>query len=165
MTKSNFKFSFRFLILVILCLITTPLFIFLLNDLIYNNSISTNKSLILLLLFAFFLPVYTVGTLIRDVNFIKIYDNKISFRNIIGIKKEIQFNELDGYITMIQFDKGGAYEVIYLVQNGKFISKITSYLYSNFIALKVGLDTKYIGDIRFTYLNSMKILFGIKVLN
>ena len=145
-------------------MVSLPIFFGLLNDVIWHNKISTNQSLIILLLFALFLPVYTLGTLIRDVNFIKINDNKVSFRNLIGLKKEIEFNKLDGYITMTQFDKGGTYEVVYLVKNGKFISKIASYLYSNYEDLKTGLETKYIGDINFSYLNSVKILFGMKIL-
>ena len=118
----------------------------------------------LILLFAFILPVYTLGTLVRDVNFINICDNKITFQNLLGIKQEIDFNELDGYITMMQFDKGGTFEVIYLVKHGKFIGKITSFLYSNYDDMKTHLDTKYIGDIAFSYLSSLKILFGIKVI-
>src|SRR5205085_2140509 len=56
----------------------------------------------------------------------------ISFTNLITRKRVVKsFGDFDGFIDTFQFSDSGTYRVIYLVNNRKFVRKISSFYYSN----------------------------------
>lgn len=54
---------------------------------------------------------------------------------------------------------------IYLVKNGIFVKKISSFIYSNFSEIEEGLvSLKNRGEIKYSYWNSFKIFIGQRIL-
>jgi hypothetical protein len=95
-------------------------------------------------------------------------DKKISIKHYITRQVKIyNFTDIDGYVDMIEKPaRGRPFRVIYLVQNEKFVQKISGFIYSNIEEMEAGLDTiKYLGRKKYSYFKNIRILFGRKVLN
>ena len=96
-------------------------------------------------------------------------DNKIiSFQNIFTRTiTNYNFTDFDGFIdTFIKHGKGGySYKAIGLVQGKRVVRRIDSYYYSNFDQLREGLtNCNYLGEVRFGFWDSLKMLLNYEVL-
>ena len=129
---------------------------------------STNKER----LFQFILPI--VGAVLfgsqiwRDANIITIdtLSKTITFSNFFTKKQRtFEFNSFDGFIDMVQSSKSGTYRVIYLVQDSRYVEKISSFYYSNLEELQNALTpTKYLGRQKYNIFKSIKVLFNKRIL-
>jgi hypothetical protein len=80
----------------------------------------------------------------REANIISIdpLGKIISFKNIFTRRTEsFSFSELSGYIDTIQRTRRSNFKVLYIVQNKKYIKKISSAMYKNFDELLNSLNS------------------------
>ena len=108
------------------------------------------------------------GKLLWDSNILRIDTNlkNIKFTNrLIWTSKNYDFNYFDYSIIVYEPIKGGYARNYYLIKNNKVIKRIYSLMYSNQNELEIGLnDIKSLGEIKYSYINSAKILFGLPIL-
>ncbi len=109
-----------------------------------------------------------VSILIYNSNIIEIDSESqtILFLNIITRNKtKILFAQIKGYVQTEQKDGyGNKYQVYYLVENKKFVLRISSFNYRNIDELKEGLESlKNLGKINFGIVESVKVLFKMDV--
>lgn len=93
------------------------------------------------------------------------FEKQISLKNLISRKKiNFFFHELDGYVETFQKDgHRKPFIILYLIKNRRYIAKISGWAFTNIDELKTGLvDLKYLGQRRFSALDSLKELFAIK---
>ena len=110
-----------------------------------------------------FVPIIYFNAVIVNIDN---YNNTISFKNIFTNKERTyQFTDFEGYVDTSWRDGfQGNYNVIYFIKDDKRIEKISSYYYSNYRELKIGLDSlTYIGNREFGLFKNLRILFGQKV--
>ena len=148
---------------VIIIIICGILIITLIND-------SSTNDRIYIIAFGFVFLILSLIQLITTAKLIEIDKIKhgISVFNYITRKiKTYDFNDFDCYVDIIEIPhRGKPFRVIYLVKNGVFIQKISSYIYSNIDELEQGLiGLKYNGRLKHSYIDKLKILFGKKILN
>jgi hypothetical protein len=94
-------------------------------------------------------------------------NKKISFIHFITRRENTySFNDFDGYADWIESKgRGGPFRVIYLVRDKRFIRRISSEIYSNIEELESGFKSlKYFGQQQYSYVKSLRVLFGLKVL-
>lgn len=75
------------------------------------------------------------------------------------------FNEIDGYIDIIERQaRGNPYRVIYLVQNGVIIERISAFIYSNIDEMENEFkNLEYLGRRKFSYFKNYKYSVGKKL--
>ena len=133
--------------------------------------IRNNKEFFFQTFFSFIGLIIFLSILWHNVkNIILNKDNKsISFQNIFTRTiKEYKFSDFDGYInTFVNHDSFGIhYKTIGLVKGKKIIRRIDSYFYSNYDNLREGLtDCNYLGEIKFGWWDSIKMLLNFEVLS
>jgi hypothetical protein len=162
MTKSRTKtFGFWILILATLFSIGIPIAPFFQE--------SNDKIKVAALAFGSFLILFFGSQIWRDSKHILInsIDETITFTNLLTRQKTIYyFKEIEGYIDMYQSSRSGSYRVLYLVQDNKFVQKISTFIYSNVGEMEGALKPiKYLGQKDFSFLRSIKILLKLNVLN
>ena len=108
------------------------------------------------------------GKILWDANilFIDTYLKTIRFKNrFTQISKSYAFDYFDGYIFTYEPMKFKYPKNIYLVKNGIFDKKISSFIYSNFSEIEEGLvPLKNRGEIKYSHWNSFKIFIGQRIL-
>ena len=92
----------------------------------------------------------------------------ISFQNIFTrVTTKYNFSDFDGYIdTFVAHDSMGVkYETVGLVYSKRVLRRIDSYFYSNYKELREALsDCEYLGEVRFGFWNSIRMLLNLEVL-
>lgn len=105
----------------------------------------------------------------RDSKYILIdtTDKTITFINFFTRQKKIfYFADIDGYVDLYQPTSSRSYRVLYLVKDGKFVEKVSTFIYSNVAEMEEALKPiKYLGLKDFSYLKSIRILLNLNVLN
>src|SRR5690606_27796930 len=88
--------------------------------------------------FVIFLQLLFLFLLMKECRFIKIDNEKIIFINPIlpFLRKTIYFNEYDYKHTVREYSRGGYYEALWLIKNGKLKDRISSFYYSNYSEIK-----------------------------
>src|SRR5437867_51058 len=91
-----------------------------------------------------------------------------TFQNIFTrITKAYNFSDFDGFIdTFVTHDSVGVpYKTIGLVYSKRVLRRIDSYYYSNYKELREGLsDCEYLGEVRLGFLNQIRMLLNLDVL-
>lgn len=90
----------------------------------------------------------------------------IEVTNLITRKRyNFNFNEIDGYIDIIERQaRGNPYRVIYLVQNGVIIERISAFIYSNIDEMENEFkNLEYLGRRKFSYFKNYKYSVGKKL--
>jgi hypothetical protein len=92
----------------------------------------------------------------------------IIFQNIFNrSSKTYRFSEIDGSVIMFIPTRtyGRVIRSLYLIKEQKAIKTIADDMYSNQLELEEGLgDINFIGEIKYSYLKSIKIFLGLKIL-
>jgi hypothetical protein len=106
----------------------------------------------------------TVGKILWDGNIINIDTDlkTITFKNRFTlISKRYNITYFDGYVFTYEPMKFKYPKNIYLVKNGVFLKKISSFIYSNHSEIEKGLfPLKNLGEVKYTHWNSFKIFIG-----
>jgi hypothetical protein len=127
------------------------------------------RQIVLVIAFGLLFSLLSFCQLLRDCKLIIVdtTEKSITFTNFLTRKKATyNFNDLDGFVDLYQPAKGGSYKVLYLVQNEKFVEKISTFIYSNFTEIENNIkELEYLGQRDYSYLKSIKIMFNYKVLN
>ena len=110
----------------------------------------------------------TYGKILWDANklIIDTLNESIKFKNRISqISKTYPFSYFDGFIVTFEPMKFENVRNIYLVKNGVFIKKISAFIYLNHTEIEQSLSPiKYLGEIKYSHLNSLKIALGLPIL-
>ena len=122
-------------------------------------------------IFFLFVMLLAIGIFVKllwDSN-ILIIDSElrtIKFTNrITWISSTYDFTYFDCSIIVFEPIRGGFARNCYLIKNRKVIKRIYSLIYSNQMELEKGLqEIKSLGEIKYSYINSAKILFGLPIL-
>ncbi len=130
---------------------------------------SGNQSKIIVLIVGVFLTLLFGSQLWRNSKHILIdtIRKTIIFTNFFTKQKTVySFSDIEGYVDLYQPARGGSYRVLYLVKGGKFVEIVSTFIYSNVYEIEKALQPiKYLGLKDFSYLNSIRILLKLKVLN
>lgn len=135
--QSKFKFFVFFLVFYITVL---PLVC------IYGSATSSEAGMVLPVLFLLFIFFFWL-TVFRTRAFkVEIDGDTIIVKRYFGLGKSVGYDltTLDGFITIVESAKGGIYESIFILQDGKRVGSISSFYHSNFELLKSVLKEKLI---------------------
>jgi len=133
--KSKFKF---WSILLVSYLTILPLVV------VYFSAMSPMAGMFLSIVFLLFIVFFWL-TVFRTRAFkVEIENDTIIIKRYFGAGKSISydFNALDGFITLIESARGGVYESLFILKDGKRIGSISSFYHSNFDELKSVLNKK-----------------------
>lgn len=133
--KSKFKF---WPFLLIGCLTILPLVA------VYFSAKSIATGMFLPILFVLFIVFFWLTVLRTRAFLIEMDDNAIIIKRYFGAGKSVSynFNTLDGFITLIESARGGVYESLFILKDGKRIGSISNFYHSNFDELKSVLKEK-----------------------
>jgi hypothetical protein len=122
----------------------------------------------LFLFLVMFTLLGTTGKILWDCNIIVIDTDLhiITFKNIFTrISKKYSLDYFDSYIYTYEPMKFKNPKNIYLVKNGIFIKKISSFVYSNHSEIVKALaPIKSLGEVKYSHCNSFKIFIGRPIL-
>ncbi|RYJ51585.1 hypothetical protein DR871_010340 [Flavobacterium petrolei] len=135
--QSKFKFIVIFLVLNITIL---PLLC------IYFAATSPVAGMVLPFLFLLFVVFFWLAVFRTRANKVEIDGNTIIVKRYFGAGRSVGYDlkTLDGFITTVESAKGGVYESIFILKNGKRVGSISSFYHSNFEQLKSILKEKLI---------------------
>jgi hypothetical protein len=108
---------------------------------IYIYVISPKQSLAFPLVIFIIIAYFWLTIFRTRAHKVEILDNTIIVKRYFGVGKPMSydFNSLDGFITLFESAKGGSYESIFILKEGKRIGSISSFYHSNFNNLKLVL--------------------------
>ena len=97
--------------------------------------------LLLLFVVFFWLTVFRTRAYKLEID-----GDTIIVKRYFGAGKSVNYDlkALDGFITIVESAKGGVYESIFILQDGKRVGSISSFYHSNFDQLKSILKEKLI---------------------
>jgi hypothetical protein len=128
---------------------------------------STDSKKIVSIIFGLFFTLFIGSQLWREAKIIYVnsFDKTITFVNFFTRQTTIyDFENIEGYVDLFEPARGGSNRVLYIVKDKKFVEKISTRIYSNVKEIQQELKTlKYLGHKRFSYIKSLKILFGQEV--
>ena len=162
MIKSKFKFWVLLPILV-LFLVTVLLYQIIFDGFIISE-IENHVILYVLIFLLFYVWIWIFYGELRTKAIVVTIDEKILYlKNYlgIGIHKIFDLSEFDGYITCQLPSRGGTYEYLYLIKNGKKVVKISEFYHRNYPELKYRItkSLKFLGDQPFSMLTEIKEIF------
>lgn len=100
----------------------------------------------------------------REANIITIdtIRNIIAFKNIFTRHTDkLSFDGISGYVDTLQRTRRDNYKVLYLVQDKRYVKKISAAIYKNFDELQDGLSSvKYLGFKKLGLKERFQILFN-----
>ena len=110
----------------------------------------------------------TTGIILWDSNIIIIDTDlkTINFKNIFTrISKKYSLEYFDSFIYIYEPMKFRYQKNIYLIKNGIFIKKISSFIYSNHLEIEQALaPVNNLGEVKYSHWNSFKILIRRPIL-
>ena len=135
--QSKFKFLVIFLFLNITIL--PPL-------VIYLSATSPVADMVLPFLLLLFVVFFWLTVFRTRAYKLEIDGDTIIVKRYFGAGKSVNYDlkALDGFITIVESAKGGVYESIFILQDGKRVGSISSFYHSNFDQLKSILKEKLI---------------------
>jgi uncharacterized membrane protein len=135
--QSKFKFLVIFLVLNITIL--PPL-------VIYLSATSPVADMVLPFLLLLFVVFFWLTVFRTRAYKLEIDGDTIIVKRYFGAGKSVNYDlkTLDGFITIVESAKGGVYESIFILQDGKRVGSISSFYHSNFEQLKSILKEKLI---------------------
>ncbi|MFV8334095.1 hypothetical protein [Flavobacterium sp. GSP14] len=135
--QSKFKFLVIFLVLNITIL--PPL-------VIYLSATSPVADMVLPFLLLLFVVFFCLIVFRTRAYKLEIDGDTILVKRYFGAGKSVNYDlkTLDGFITIVESAKGGVYESIFILQDGKRVGSISSFYHSNFEQLKSILKEKLI---------------------
>ncbi|NBL65427.1 hypothetical protein GV828_09475 [Flavobacterium sp. NST-5] len=85
---------------------------------------------------------------------IEILDKHISVKNIFSKFAHYDFEEFDGFQTVIETSKGGSFEVLYLIIKNRRVVPISEFHQKNYHQLKIEIANKVknLGEVPFNFL-------------
>lgn len=113
-----------------------------------------------LLIFSFIYLFF--GELRTKMIIVEIEKNEIIIKRFFGLKtKTFKISELDGWKYSHLTSRGGTYEYLYLIKNGKKIIKISQFYHKNYFQLKNEIQSKfkYLGYENFSLIDEFKEIF------
>jgi len=90
----------------------------------------------LLLLIAIAWTWLVLGLLRKRVTILNLDKNKIFVKNFFQSKKEYNLNEFLGFEKTIETSRGGSYEVLYLMKEGKSLIHVSEFNHKNYKEIK-----------------------------
>lgn len=137
LVQSKFKFLVIFLVFYITIL--PPL-------VIYLSATSPVADMVLPVLFLLFVVFFWLTVLRTRAFKVEMDGNTVIIKRYFGLGKSIGYDlkTLDGFITIVESAKGGVYESIFILKDGKRAGSISSFYHSNFEELKSILKEKLI---------------------
>jgi hypothetical protein len=135
--QSKFKFLVIFLVF---CITILPPLV------IYLSATSPVADMVLPILFLLFVFFFWLTVLRTRAFKVEIDGNTVIIKRYFGLGKSIGYDlkSLDGFITIVESAKGGVYESIFILKDGKRVGSISSFYHSNFEQLKSILKEKLI---------------------
>ncbi|HUH26156.1 MAG TPA: hypothetical protein VLY87_05980 [Flavobacterium sp.] len=94
---------------------------------------------------------------------VEIRKNEILVKRFFGFKTEsFKISEIKGWKYSHLTSRGGTYEYLYLIKDGKKIIKISEFYHKNYSKLKneILTKTKYLGYENFSLLDELKEIFS-----
>lgn len=91
-----------------------------------------------------------------------IENQEIIIKRYFGLKTEtFKIAEINGWKYSHLTSRGGTYEYLYLIKNGKKIIKISQFYHKNYFKLKNEIQAKfkYLGYEKFSFLDELKEIF------
>ncbi|OUD32742.1 hypothetical protein [Flavobacterium sp. FPG59] len=133
------KFKFLVIFLVFYITILPPL-------VIYLSATSPVADMVLPVLFLLFVVFFWLTVLRTRAFKVEMDGNTVIIKRYFGLGKSIGYDlkSLDGFITIVESAKGGVYESIFILKDGKRVGSISSFYHSNFEELKSILKEKLI---------------------
>ena len=161
MVKSRFRFwvfliLFVFLLVCLLCGLLLSLFIY------YPSK--TPIGIYFLFLGVLFLATWLFfGEIRTKAIVIQLEKTQFTYRRFLGFAppKTLNFDEIDGFRISKLPSRGGEYEYLYLMKNGKKVAKISQYYHRNYEELKnfISAQTNDMGFEEFNYLKELREIF------
>lgn len=111
---------------------------------VYFSAKSIAAGMFLPVLFVLFIMFFWL-TVFRTRAFkVEIENDEIIIKRYFGVGRSVSydFKTLDGFITLIESARGGVYESLFILKDGKRIGSISSFYHSNFEELKSVLKDK-----------------------
>lgn len=109
------------------------------------------------------------GKQLYDANQISIDTDfkTITFINLFTRQKSIfHFDDFDGKLVWDEPIKGGTVRKCFLIQDRRAKKKISGFIYSNHLELEKALtEIKDFGKTNYSYLKSVKVLFGYPIID
>lgn len=135
----NIKSKFNFFAIFIICWITIIPFL-----VVYLSATSRVAGMLWPVLFVAFIIFFWLTVFRTRAYKVEIEDDSVIVKRYFGAGKSVvyDFTTLDGFITLIESAKGGVYESLFILKNGKRIGSISSFYHSNFEELKSILSDK-----------------------
>lgn len=162
MIKSKFKF-WVFLPIILLFLTTI-----LLQQIVYNIFTPTEYETPIFIYFLLIILAYVwiwifCGELRTKAVVVEIDEKILYQRNYLGFGtiKIFELSDFDEFITCQLPSRGGTYEYLYLIKNGKKEVKLSEFYHRNYIQLKhrITKTIKYSGNQPFSMLTEIKEIF------
>lgn len=94
------------------------------------------------ILFFLFIVFFWFTVLRTRASSIKMYEDGFAIKRYFGLGKSsvYKYVQADGFVTIFETAKGGLYESIFILENGKRIGSISSFYHNNFDMLKLTLE-------------------------
>ena len=157
-------FASSFFLLLVVSIVSKYYFRFEIVRMQNINSFSQMLSNLIICSISF---LFFVSQIWRDAKLITIDTDlkTISFRNrFSGITHQYNFDYFQGYVACYQSSKMGRKRALYLINDRKYIRKISAFYYSNLGDLENSLrPMKYYGQQDFSILKSLRILLGMRI--
>jgi hypothetical protein len=165
--------SFGFGLSLFMLLIALTSILFAVLDLVYHlNRMGILEMPIIGIIWFFFVMFIVIAIslkLLWDANILEIDSDlkTIKFTNrITWFSSVYNLNYFDCSIIVFEPIKGGYARNYYLLKDRKVIKRIDGLIYSNQSELEIALsEIKSMGEKKYSYLNSAKILFGLPILD
>lgn len=115
------------------------------------------------ILFLFIWIWLIFGELRTKTIVVKIEDHSITTTNFLGlgITRQFEINEFDGFTTSLLPSRGGTYEYLYLIKDNKKIIKLSEFYHENYFELKnvITKKIKFMGNKPFNLFTEIKEIF------
>jgi hypothetical protein len=115
--------------------------------------------------FVILLQLLFLFLLMKECRFIKVDNEKIIFINPVlpFLRKTKYFNEYDYKQTVREYSRGGYYEAVWLIKNGKLKDRISSFYYSNYSEIKDSINVNNRGRLKINEFKQLGCLLGMKI--
>ena len=159
-----FKTSFRlWLFLVIIVTIIQTGCLYSLCMMVFDRNNVDLFEILLLCFFVLFWIWLFFGELHTKAIIVTLESETISKRGFLGLAPERKYSlhEFEGFITCSVPAKGGEYEYLYLIKNGKKVIKLSEFYHSNYDQIKeeIRQRLKPLGKEQFSYISEFKEIF------
>ncbi|TQM50725.1 hypothetical protein BDE36_2485 [Arcticibacter tournemirensis] len=165
MIASKFRFFVLLPVVITIIMLAAPVVFVFNSQEQFDYSGSAGFLIFISSLYLLFLVLLIMGELRAKAIVVSLNNDSLEVKNFLGLGRpgSFSYSSLEGYRTSAVPSRGGTYEYLYLIHQGKKIAKISEFYHRNYEELKASLqrmNIKNLGEEQWSFTSEMKELFS-----